>query len=100
VGFHDKPDPATLSGILRYFGDLGWIRPDDPTRVSLSIATLSCDGLGVVGALPDLPGVYLVGGFAARTQNFIFEVAHRLALGVVRGQGYSGLECFSTKRFI
>lgn len=95
-GAHEQPDAATVGGVERFFGELGWYASG---RADTAVESLGCDGLPLVGAMPDMPGVYVVAGFAARTQNFIFEVADRLAAGILEGSGFSGLDCFSTKRF-
>ncbi len=99
AGVHDTADPATLKGVSAFFGGLGWVGAGEPS-IRLTVEALSCDGLPVVGSLAHLPGVYAVGAFAARTQNFIFEVAQQLAVGIVKGQGFTGLNIFSTKRFL
>jgi hypothetical protein len=100
VGIHSEVDPASLRGVSTFFGDLGWIDPLQPFQSHLSVEALSCDGLPIAGALADLPGVYLVGAFAGRSANFFFEVAEQLALGISAESGYSGLNLFSTKRFL
>jgi len=100
VGFPLPPDPATLKGVTRFFGDQRWIDPDTKPEAHISLAAISCDGLPVVGALSEAPHVFVAGGFAGRSQNFIFEVASRLGNALRGKSSFSGLEKFSTKRFV
>jgi glycine/D-amino acid oxidase-like deaminating enzyme len=100
VGVLDAPDPMTLQGVSRFFGELGWISPGAVPSVQLSVETLTCDGIPLAGALPDYPGVYLVTGFAGRGANFLFAVASQLASGILGRSGFEGLGLFSTKRFV
>jgi glycine/D-amino acid oxidase-like deaminating enzyme len=100
VGRLTTADPATLAGVRKLFGSLGWIEAEVSPEAGLRYESLSCDGLPIVGALPDLPGAYVMTGFAARTSNFIFEAARRLARGIAHGGDFAGLQSFSTKRFV
>lgn len=100
VGILKKADPATLRGVETFFGSLGWISESTSLKTEIDVTSLSCDGLPLVGALPDFPGVYLLTGFAGREANFLFEVTRRLAQGLVKEKGFSSLAIFSTKRFV
>lgn len=98
VGFHDTPDPVTEKNVGKFFSKLGWIRNQKKSFVSLE--SISCDGLPLVGTLSDMPGVYFVGGFAGHTPNFIFEIASILAKAIIKGQKFDDLRLFSTRRFV
>jgi hypothetical protein len=101
VGVKNQADPVTLKGVKSFFSSMDWIDPlAEPLEQRLSIESISCDGLPVVGALADLPGIYVGGGFSARSANFLFEVVAKLASGILGREGFSDLTLFSTKRFI
>ena len=100
VGVHEKTDPATLAGVTKFFGDKGWISSTKPTSEGLQVEALPCDGLPVVGAIPEAPNVHVLGGFNGRWQNFLFETARGLADSVVNGRPLDELFLFSTKRFV
>jgi hypothetical protein len=100
AGIHKTADPKTLEGVTKFFGGMGWIDPKEKPKTELSVEAITCDGLALTGTIPDLPGVYFVGGFAARTANFIFEVADQLAESVLGNGSIDGLGPFSMKRFV
>ena len=100
VGFHAAADEITRKSILSFFSGLKWIAADATSETNLSIESISCDGLPIVGPLPDLPGVYAVGGFSARPLNFAFAVAESLAGKLSGKPGGLSLDRFSTKRFV
>lgn len=100
AGIHTVPDEVTLKGVTKFFTDQKWITDSKPRAGHVSIESITCDGLPVVGALAEFPGVYVAGGFAARTPNFIFEVCHVLAGGILGRRDFAPLSLFSTKRFI
>jgi glycine/D-amino acid oxidase-like deaminating enzyme len=79
---------------------MGWIDPQQPFETHLCVESLSCDGIPLVGTLPELPGVYVVTGFAGRTLNFLFAIAEHLADGIVSAKGFEPLARFSTRRFV
>lgn len=101
VGRQRQVDPLSLVNLERFFADLKWTGPSQGNyRSHLSWESITCDGLPIAGALPDLPGVYWISGFAGRAQNFIFELVQRLAEAIVRGKSFEPIELFSTKRFL
>lgn len=100
VGVQRVADPITQRSVAKFFGDLNWMDPEKQPTISLSVESLSCDGLPIVGTLPEAPGIYVVGGFQARTGNFIFEIAHRMAEGILSDGKLKGLQSLSLKRLI
>ncbi len=98
VGFHDEPDEVTRKNTQAFFSEMGWIAPGagDPKR---QIATLTCDGLPLIGPLPEEPGVFVVGGFSGRGANFLFAVLEKLADALAGRGAQISLEPYSTKRF-
>lgn len=100
VGVHDTPDPRTLEGVRNFFGGLGWIDMMEPTASYLSVEAISCDGLPVIGALPDIPGAYVLAGFGGRSQNYFFEASRVLVEALVAKGDSTPLASFSTKRFV
>jgi hypothetical protein len=99
VGQHAVADPLTRESLGRFFGGMKWPAEAIGEPI-LSYEALSCDGVPIAGALPEHPGAYVLAGFAARTANFIFELADRLAEDIVRGGNFSELKVFSTRRFL
>jgi hypothetical protein len=98
VGFHDEPDELTRTSTEAYFTKDRWIVAGQG-KPHLEIATLTCDGLPLIGPLPEAPGVFLAGGFSGRAPNFLFAVLEDLS-DALAGRGTpEGLEKFSTKRF-
>ena len=93
-------NPKTLNGVTKFFGEKGWIEGNTPLNSYLSLETLTCDGLALVGTIPDRPNVYFIGGFSARTANFIFEGADQVAESVLGSGSLEGLSYFSMKRFV
>ncbi len=100
VGILSVADPKTGDGVRKFFGSLGWIEPGENPRTALAVEAITCDGLPLVGSLPENPGVYIVSGFAGRRQNFIFEVASLLTAGLAGKGSYEKLSPFSTRRFL
>lgn len=98
VGLKETADPVTLKNCAKYFGDMKWVDPGKKPETTLAIEGLSCDGLPLVGTLPEAPGVYIVGGFSARTSNFIFEIAHILSSSILSDGKTPSLDPFSLKR--
>lgn len=99
VGVRSELNERTQQGVSEFFGQMKWIGHGDGEG-QVDVTTLSCDGLPVVGALPDLPGVFVVGGFAARSANYIFDVTEELAKGILTGGNFAHLQPFSLKRFV
>jgi hypothetical protein len=99
VGRLDHADKITQKSVVKLLLELGWIEKEEPSAGHLSYEAVTCDGLPLVGSLAEHPGVYVVGGFAARTGNFIFEVSEALANSILNGIP-SDLDIFSTRRFI
>ncbi len=99
VGIRKHPDLNTLQHLKKFFCNLGWVHPTSKWSSHLSVESISCDGLPLVGTLPDAPGVFVVCGFAGRMQNFIFSVSEELSLSLLGGHKLGRLSCFSTKRF-
>lgn len=99
VGAHLVADPLTQSNTTRFFAKRGWIDPAENPYVSLSIESISCDGLPLIGSLPDMPGVHVAGAFSGRAGNFIFDIAPRVAEAILTNGAAKGLEAFSLKRF-
>ena len=99
VGRLRSADPLTQRSVTKLLEELGWIKSDESCETHLSYEAVTCDGLPLVGTLSDLPGIYVVGGFAARSGNYLFEVAESLISSILSGSS-SNLELFSTRRFI
>lgn len=98
VGFHDEPDEVTRQNTEQFFLERGWISPPE-WEARLQVGTVTCDGLPLIGALPEEPGVFVAGGFAGREANFLFAVLDKLT-DALAGRGLDpGLEPYSTKRF-
>jgi len=100
VGIHNKVDPRTKEGVKWYFASLGWIDEQEEPRPYVDVHAITCDGLPLVGSLPEHPGVYVVAGFAARRENYIFEVVHVLVNAIAGKADFDPLSPFSTKRFL
>lgn len=100
VGIHTTADEATRQGVTDFFSGLDFIHAEPPQQTHLTVESLSCDGLPIVGSLSEYPGVHLVAGFAGRTQNFLFEVSELLSRAIVKGESIERLKPFSTKRFV
>lgn len=100
LGILTEADPATLNGVTDFFSSLNWVSAEPPVKTHLSAESLSCDGLPLIGALADFPGIHLLAGFAGRTQNFMFEVAEQLARGILKEGPSDAVNYFSTKRFV
>jgi hypothetical protein len=100
VGVLDQIDTKSLEGITQFFARKKWIDSQNQKVQLRSFEAISCDGLGAVGSLSEAPHTFVVGGFAARTDNFIFAIAKNLAEGVLLGKKDSNLALFSTKRFV
>ena len=88
----------TRQNTQSFFSELGWIARGE-VDARLQIATLTCDGLPLVGPFPEDPGVFLVGGFAGREANFLFAVLDNLADALADRGVEPLLEPYSTKRF-
>ncbi len=98
IGFQNIPDEVTRQNVERFFQERGWISPPE-VAARLEVGTVTCDGLPLVGALPEDPGIFVAGGFAGRQANFLFAVLEILA-DALAGRGLDpGLEPYSTKRF-
>jgi hypothetical protein len=100
VGVHLEPDPITAKGVKEFFGELGWIDPLETPVAQLIVEAISCDGLPVVGPVPEMPHVFVLGGFNGRSANFLFEMAEQLAEGILANRSFEGLAKFSSKRFV
>jgi hypothetical protein len=100
VGVQDSPDPVTEKGVREFFGSMGWIDPQQPAKSNLMVEAISCDGLPVVGSIPEAPGIYVLGGFSGRSANYIFEMAEQLSQGILGNKSFEGLAKFSSKRFV
>lgn len=98
VGFHDGPNEVTRVNCEKFFSTKGWIAAGESTA-HWEIATLSCDGLPIIGPFPEEPGVLLVGGFSGRGANFLFAVLENLADALAARGTDPELEPYSTKRF-
>ncbi len=98
VGFHEQPDQLTRENTQTFFSKMGYIGPKEVDS-RLQIATLTGDGLPLVGPFPEDPGVFLVGGFAGREANFLFAVLDNLADALADRGVEPLLEPYSTKRF-
>lgn len=99
VGFQKVADPVSQANTTKFFAKRGWIDPNESPYVHLTMESISCDGLPLVGTLPDMPGVYVAGAFSGRTPNFIFDIAPRMAEAILTNGAMQGLEAFSLKRF-
>ncbi|MCB0416499.1 MAG: hypothetical protein KDD39_02535 [Bdellovibrionales bacterium] len=100
VGLVTEPDERTRAGVKSLFSGLGWIESENESAVFSSVEAISCDGLPIVGSLPDLPSTYVVCGFSGRSQNFLFEAARLLVGALLEENDFSLLSTFSTKRFL
>ena len=100
VGIKSEADPATLAGVSDFFGNLDWIYREAPIGTYLSVDSISCDGLPIVGPVGEFPGVHLMAGFSARPQHYLFEVAEQWARAVAKGEPAAKLEFLSTKRWV
>lgn len=100
VGVRTEPDPATLSGVTDYFGNLDWIYSEPPQAKYCTVDSISCDGLPIVGPVGEYPGVHLLAGFGGRPQHYLFEVAEQWAKAVAKGEPSPKLEFLSTKRWV
>lgn len=99
VGAHKVADPISQTNTTRFFGKRGWIDPNENPYVHLSIESISCDGLPLIGTIPDMPGVHVAGAFSGRAGNFIFDAAPRIAEAILTNGTTQGLDAFSLKRF-
>ncbi len=100
VGLKVGSDPVSEKNIRSFFSASGQLDNDEELLCFSLLESISCDGLPIVGNLPQLPNVHVCIGFAGKPQNFIFEVAKRMAKGILSHGQTDGLEAFSTKRFI
>lgn len=99
VGAQKVADAVTQSNVTKFFAKRGWIDPTESPYVQLSIESISCDGLPLVGTLPDMPGVHVVSAFSGRSANFVFDIAPKVASAILSNGTAHGLEAFSLKRF-
>lgn len=99
VGVNDTVDSVTESNIRSFFSKAGWFSPEASWQPELSVESVTCDGLPIVGPLPGQTGIVFAIGFGARTANFIFAVAEHLADALV-GKKVEALDRFSTRRLV
>lgn len=100
VGVKQSADEKARAAVLGFFGERGWLDSGVESNDRLGLAALSCDGVPIVGTVPSLPNVYVMGGFAGRPQNFAFSVSRRLARAIEGKTGFDGLSMFSSRRFV
>lgn len=100
VGFLSQYDPKSWEGIQSFFGQLGWIRAaEKPHRFTPVFHSVTCDGLPLIGASRDIPGLFMATGFSGRPQNFLFETLRLLMESLLTGRVVE-LPFSSNKRFV
>jgi len=99
VGIQDTIDPTTQSGIQGYFSKMDWISAE-PTESYINYESVSCDGLPVVSALSESPGIFVAGGFAGRAANYWFSVSDTLVKGLLDKASFDPIQQFSLKRML
>ncbi len=99
VGLKDEIDPVTESNLRNFFSQQGWFPPSVSLRGELSIESVTCDGLPILGPLPGHSGIVFALGFGARTACLFFAVAEILADALTGGTSEK-LDRFSTRRLI
>lgn len=100
IGVLGRAENKARDAVTRFFSRDGWIDVRAPTTDRWGVAGLACDGVPVVGSVPSLPSVYVLGGFAGRPQNFAFAACRKLARGLAGKAGFEGLAPFSARRFV
>ncbi len=99
VGVNDTVDSVTESNLRAYFSQAGWFASDVAMQAELSVESVTCDGLPIIGPWPGQTGIVFAFGFGARTANFIFAVAEDLATALT-GEKVEALDRFSTRRLV
>ena len=100
VGRLAQYDPVTWKGVSQFFSKKKWMRPHaQPSSFYLKAASLSCDGLPLVGPLRDSPALFISTGYAARAANFQFEVLAQLVNSLAQG-GTLDSPLTSNRRFL
>lgn len=100
LGVRKDLDKATLDGVTDFFGALDWVYPEGPLGSYLTVESISCDGLPIVGPVGEFPGVHVLAGFGGRPQHYLFEVAEQWARSVAKSEPAAKLEFMSTKRWV
>jgi hypothetical protein len=100
AGILSSADPKTIEGVKSFFTSLGTLAKDESLETHLCVEAITCDGLPVIGALPEMPSVTAVSGFAAHTGNYLFSASHIWVADFLSGGSYDRLGLFSTKRFV
>lgn len=99
VGVNDTIDPVTETNVRAYFSRAGWFPADIPMRAELSVESVTCDGLPIIGPWPGQTGVVFALGWSARSANYLFAVAELLADALL-GHKVDDLDRFSTRRLV
>jgi len=100
VGVKTEADAATLAGVRDFFGVLDWVYPEGPLSTHLSVESISCDGLPIVGPVSEFAGVHLLAGFGGRPNHYLFEVGEQWARAVAKAETAPKLDFISTKRWV
>lgn len=94
VGIHQECDALSEKGVRKGFGVEGELDWEN------HVEGVTCDGLPLVGSVPDSPALFLCGGFNGRDANFWFSAAAQLVEGVLGDGRLGDLSFASTRRFI
>jgi hypothetical protein len=93
-------DAVAQKAVSDFFFDQGYAASREVSASWSRFASLSCDGLPLVGALPAYPGVFIVSGFGGREENFFFEACRRITDQFVLGRPDPQLGPLSPKRLV